>query len=181
MKIVLATPLYPPDIAEQAHYAKELARRLAKNGHVITVVAFTHIPEKVDGVRIIAVNKRLPRAFRFVAFVNTLVTTARTADIIYAENGPSVEIPIVLLSFFVRTPFIFHIGDKEAHERATKNMFLRYFERAICKRARAVITDVPKTRPEVLPFQPTPVAEHAAYDASWGEHIASLLKVFSHV
>src|SRR3989344_9051256 len=39
MKIVLATALYPPDIAPPAPYVKELATRLAAN-HEVTIVTY---------------------------------------------------------------------------------------------------------------------------------------------
>mgnify|MGYP001577448120 FL=1 len=181
MNIVLVTPLYPPDIAEQARYIKETAARLAKKGHGITIVAYAHIPEKIPGVRIIAVSKRTLLPIRLIAYTKALTSAAHTADIIYAENGPSVELPVTFVSLLMRLPFVMHIGDKAAHERSAKNVFLRYIKHLAHARARAVIADMPATRPEILPFQPVSLAEHAAYDTSWETHINSLTEIFTHV
>jgi hypothetical protein len=49
MKIVIATPIYPPELGGPATYTKELATRLA-NIHDITIVAFTNAPQPVSGV-----------------------------------------------------------------------------------------------------------------------------------
>lgn len=181
MKITLATPLYPPDIAEQACYVKEVATRLVNMGHDITVVAYAHIPEKIPGVRIITVSKRTPLLIRFIAFAKALAHAAHETDVVYMENGPSVELPTILISLIARRPFVMHIGDKAASKRAEKNTFLQYIGRVARKRARAVIIDIPIKRPEVLPFQQVSTAERAAYDASWETHVNSLMGIFTHV
>lgn len=181
MKIVLATPLYPPDIAEQACYVKEIATRLAHRGHDITVVAYAHIPEKIPGVRILAVSKRTLLPIRLIAYTRALTNVAHGADVIYAENGPSTELPIIFVSSLTRKPFVMHIGDIAARARAEKNIFLRFIERVARARARIVIDEMPIAQPEVLPFRAVPSTERAAYDASWETHIDSLIKIFTHV
>lgn len=180
MKIVLATPLYPPDIAEPAPYIKELARRLAERGHAITVLTYGRLPERISGVRIIAVDNHRPLIIRLMSFTRALWRALRDADIVYAQNGASVELPLVLVSFLVRKPCIIRIGDERAMGHATRNALLGMIHRLARSRARAIITDTPMPRPEVLPFVPAPIQAQQTYEASWGEHTKKLLDIFNH-
>ena len=63
MKILIVTPLYPPDIAGHSAYVKELALRL-REAHTVTILAYNHIPEKIEGVNIITIQKHLPTLVR---------------------------------------------------------------------------------------------------------------------
>lgn len=179
MKLVLATPLYPPDVAEPAPYVKELAARLQETDDV-TVIAYGHLPETVTGVRIVTVSKRRPLPIRLIAFTFALLRAARKADILYVQNGPSVELPAALVSLFARAPLIVRIGDKPAHERAKRRPLLGAIERFARKRAREVVTDSPLPRPEILPFAPRPAAAFDAFERSWKGHADALRDTFSH-
>lgn len=177
MKIVLATPLYPPDAAWPAPYTKELARRLSP-AHAITVLTYGEIPEEVEGVRIISVSKRQPRAWRLLRYTRALLREARRADVIYAENGASVELPLVIASFVSRTPILLHMGDQRAHKKAAYSTALKNIEKAALKSAKKIVTDSPLKRPEILPFAPYPTNEFAAYEASWQKHQEMLEDLF---
>lgn len=180
MKIILATPLYPPDVAEPAPYVKELAKRLADGAHEVTIVAYARLPEKVPGVHIVATNKHKPLPVRLIWYTWMLWRAARTADVVYAQNGASVELPAGLVTFFMRCSFIIRIGDSAAHERATTRPLLQRIERFAFKRARTIITDTPAPRPEILPFGPAPTVAQTAYQKSWEKHVDHLLKIFQH-
>lgn len=177
MKIVIATPLYPPDIAEPAPYVKELARRLAKN-HQVTVIIYGHLPEKVPGVSFICVNKRRPLPIRLLCFSFALWKTTLSADIIYAENGASVELPAGIIAILTHRPLIMHIGDKQVHQRAAKKSLLGCIEHFAFSHAKATITDNPLKRPEILPFEPVPEDEIVSYQTSWKTHIHMLQNIF---
>ncbi len=110
MRILLVTPLYPPDIKEPAPYVKELANRLSVN-HAVTVLAYNHLPEAITGVQIITIEKSDVLLVRLVRFFQALRDLARDADVLYMQNGPSVELPILLLSLFVRKPIYLRLGD----------------------------------------------------------------------
>lgn len=179
MRIVLATPLYPPEIAEPGPYVKELAKRLVKL-HEVAIVTYARLPEKVPGVPIIAVNKRRPLPLRLLIYLLELRRAAKHSDVIYAENGASVELPVGLISLFNKRPLIMHIGDRAAHSRAQINPILRYIERFTFSRARKVITDIPLSKPEIIPFEPFPAEKLAAYERSWNAHLRVLEDMFSH-
>ncbi len=180
MKILLATPLFPPDIGGAAPYVKELARRLAEENHDVTVLTYGHLPEQVRGVSFVCVHKKHPLPFRLVRYTFTLFKTALRNEIIYAQNGASVELPTLLLKLFLKTPLVIHIGDYAAHEYAGRHVFIRNIERFAFQQAYKTITDSPKKRPEILPFKPYPKKAFDEYNASWREHIEMLHTIFKH-
>lgn len=179
MKIVLATPLFPPEIAEPAPYVKELAKRLGAL-HEVTVVAYAWLPEEVHGAHVIGINKRRPLPLRLLAFARTLLRSVRQADVVYAMNGASVELPALLVSYVCRTPFVFALADRAAHERAAQGGALGLLERKAFARAKRLMRDLPPPRPEILPLEPRPTEALAAYDAAWVAHERTLLDTFLH-
>lgn len=179
MKILIVTALFPPDIAPPAPYAKELAKRLLEK-HEVTLLTYARLPEEVPGVRIIAVNKRLPLPTRLALFTVKFFLAARKADVIYIENGASVELSAGIVSMLTRKPVLIHMGDIAADTRAAKKPFLARIQKFVKSRARDVVTDVPLERPEILPFSPPPMQAQEAYRASWDTHIKKLLEIFDH-
>lgn len=178
MRIVLATPLYPPDTAPQARYAKELAARLSRE-HEVTVVAYSHIPEEVPGVTCISVDKRKPIPLRLSAFTFALARAMKQADVVLAINGPSVELPLTLL-LFLKKPIVFAVIDPTAEMRSRSNPLLHLAHQRIHTHMQALITALPMVRPEVLPFEEPSVLERTKYEESWQEHMATLRKIFTY-
>ncbi len=173
MRIVIATPLYPPDIAPQASYVKELAQRLGTQ-HQVTLVAYGSYPEAVPGVRIVSVSKRQPKPLRLLAFLWALYREVKNAEVLYAENGPSVELPVGLLTRITRLKLVVHLGDQLAHTRAAR------LEQFMTSRASSVVSDIPLSRPEILPFTAYPEEAFRAHEASWQTHVAMLTNLFTH-
>lgn len=196
MRILLVTPLYPPDISEPAPYVKELARRLSLH-HSVTVLAFNHIPEESSGVKTIPVEKSDILPIRLFRFMRTLMQSARTIDVLYLHNGPSVELPILLFSFFTRIPIYIRLGDEVALAHTAKHSLRMRLLRHTISRTQGVVvhtqTSAPSTlfvkdipperihnlerplpRPEILPFVPYPTEAMGAYETSWGRHVAEL-------
>jgi len=178
MKIVLATPLYPPDIAEPAPYVKELATRLASS-HEVVVVTYGRLPEQIPGVRIVSVDKRRPLPLRLLSYTAALLRAARGADVIYAQNGPSVELPLVIVLRIVRAPLVMRMGDAAAHAYAAHHPLRKFVERLALRRGR-VIEGAPGARPEILPFAPRPDAALAAWETAWRSHLSDLTSTFTH-
>lgn len=177
MKIVIATPLYPPDIEETAAYVKELARRLSLE-HFVTIVAYGAIPEEVPSVRIVVVSKRLPILLRLIAYTFALMREARRANLIYAQNGASVELPSAIATLITRTPLIMHTADPRAYQAAHQNLLRFLVQRSVYWLARVVVTDMPLPKPEILPFGPP--ANTAAFEESWKQHSQLLAASFTH-
>jgi len=87
-------------------------------------------------------------------------------------------------------------------EGSVKIRFIAWLQKALLRRAHTIIvstkelaevlakhyrivkerinTSAVKERPEILPFTPFPKEALAAYEASWGEHVATLEKILFH-
>jgi hypothetical protein len=180
MKVVIATPLYPPDIAPPAPYVKELAKRLqARNPqNTLEVITYGRLPETIPGVHIWTVDTQQPLIFRVLAYTALLRRIVAKGDILYAQNGASVELPIIIFSLVSRIKLVFHIGDSSAHAHAKKNLLYGIIEYLTRIRSSAVISDTPLLRPEILPFVPYPTKEFTAYEESWAHHIESIETAF---
>lgn len=201
MKILIATPLYPPDIAPSAQYVKELASRL-KDNHSVTILAYNHIPEEIPGVRIIAIEKNQPLFIRLFHYVLSLYKEAKVSDCVYVQNGPSIEFPLILVTPFLHIPFFLRLGDETALSHATREKFHARLLKWAMRQAHSIIThnessaynslhtsytprekihDMkrPHTRPEVLPFKAFPTEALDDYEASWKEHTDALTHIFS--
>ena len=179
MRLLLATPLYPPDIAEPAPYTKELAGRLAPL-YEVTVLTYGHLPEKVEGVRIVVIDKRAPLILRLARYTKALVREWHKADVLYTQNGPSVELPIALVRAWVRKPLFIRLGDTAAHQYASRHLLRRMLETLVLRSAQ--IVDAPYLqKPEMLPFSPRPDSALATWEHSWEQHLEQLQKTFDHV
>jgi hypothetical protein len=179
MKLVLATPLYPPDIAEPAPYVKELAKRLALT-HEVTIVTYGRLPEKVPGVRIVAIDKRQPLFARLFKYTFALAHEARRADLVYAQNGAATELPVGIVTRLTRTPLVLHYADTAAHAHAAQSRLYGAIERFAARAARGVTDDMPLPRPEILPLKPKPEAAFAEYETSWAAHLAEVTSLLNH-
>ena len=202
MRILLVTPLYPPDISEPAPYVKELAKRLSLK-HTVIVLTFGHIPEAVDGVTIVSVEKSSILPVRLFQFFQVLRSTAMTADVVYAQNGPSVELPLLVLTVWAKARIFFRLGDPVPLRSALTRVSLRFLLINLMKRVHGVVVhdehDVtlakllspgiptkptvlrrPLPRPEILPFSKSDGRGMGAFETAWDEHTEALIQLFHH-
>lgn len=119
MKMVLATPVYPPEIGGPATYTKELAERL-RDAHEITIVAYASTSEKIPGTRLITVSKRRILPLRMLKFTYELYKAAKGADVIYVQNAVAAGLPAVLVKSLTGTPVVLKFVGDEAWERASQ-------------------------------------------------------------
>ncbi|MEK7538927.1 MAG: hypothetical protein AAB552_03740 [Patescibacteria group bacterium] len=177
MKIVIATPLYPPDIEPTALYCKEFARRLAGAGHSVVVATYGNIPEDVPGVTVTTTDKRQFLLVRIILYTMSLWKSIKDANVIYVQNGASVEFPLFILSFVAKKPIVLLSTDTNATERAEKNLFLKKLRQAIEHRAHLIIKKLPPQKPEILPFVPQPTHALTEYETAWQQHIQQLTHI----
>jgi len=205
MRILIATPLYPPDIAEPAPYVKELAQRLLFKHH-ITILTYNYIPEIIPGVHIISIPKYAILPIRLIRYTYKFWSEARKVDYVYIQNGPSTELPLIFISFFIKARCILRLGDEASLTHALKNIYRKTLLRLALHRADFVIThcnsspcttklkemisgitsyDIPRPlpRPEILPFVPYPTLAFELHNRTWQEHIhdiQNLLENYEH-
>lgn len=169
MKIVIATPLYPPDIADPAPYVKELARRLSGE-HAVHVVTYGKIPETLPGVTLHTTDKRSPAVVRLLRFTYALFRAARGADVIYVQTGMSAELPTLVVSLFLSAKLLF----RNSAEPKQGGLVRRTIRSLTERRATRVDTGDALVRPEILPLEPYPTAALQAYESAWERHSAEL-------
>ncbi len=120
MKIVVATPIYPPEIGGPATYTKELCERLHVS-HQITVVAYTNTRESFPGTQLISVHKNSPLPRRLFKYFIALLKATRDADVLYVQNAMAAGLPAAFVSLIRRVPFVLKFVGDEAWERATQH------------------------------------------------------------
>ncbi len=195
MRLLIVTPLYPPDIAPLAVYVKEFAKRFSSRAD-ITILAYAHIPEKIEDVRIVTVTKNIPLLFRLVSFTYTLWKESRKADIIFIQNGASVELPASVVSLVCNTPQIVRLGDPVALRSAKTRWILGVILKFVLFRATQIVDEqtilthtyakkttgitTPSSRPEILPFTEYPKESFEQYEESWNEYLKQLAQIFIH-
>lgn len=168
MRIVLATPLYPPDIADPAPYTYELAKRLAES-HEVTVVTYGRLPEELPGVTVRTVDKRLPSLRRAWHFYKVLSEVLPSADMLYLQSGISAELP----ALFVRhTARVFWRKSAEPKQQSLLRKFVEYLTK---RSATIILANDALTKPEILPLQDRPDTELTAWEKAWQSEIKRFL------
>jgi len=119
MKIVIATPVYPPEIGGPATYTVELANRI-KDKHNIIIVTFADNPIILDGTKFLYTSKKRPLLIRLLLFFLKLLFASRSADVIYVQNAMAAGLPAMLVSKLLRKPLVLKFVGDEAWERATQ-------------------------------------------------------------
>lgn len=147
MRLLIATPLYPPELGGPATYAARMAGALPALGMAVKVQPFSAV-------------RRFPRVARHAVYLFQLLRHARHADALYALDALSVGVPALFAARLVRIPLVVRIGGLGSHERATErgcavdtphafsaqvgglSLMLRlmfWFERLVLRAAHAVV------------------------------------------
>jgi len=104
MRIVIATPLYPPEIGGPATYAKLLEEGLPGKGIEIELVKFGDV-------------RHLPKIIRHYAYYRRVLRAARNADVVYALDPVSVGLPAMKAAQKAGKPFVVKIVGDYAWEQ----------------------------------------------------------------
>jgi len=104
MRIVLATPLYPPDIGGPATYCKLLEEEFPQQGIEVEVVAFAQV-------------RGMPRIIRHIAYFVLVKRALRKAEVVLALDPVSVGLPVCLACWGTGKPFFLKIVGDYAWEQ----------------------------------------------------------------
>ncbi|OGY18523.1 MAG: hypothetical protein A2900_03315 [Candidatus Chisholmbacteria bacterium RIFCSPLOWO2_01_FULL_50_28] len=133
MKILIVTPIFPPQIGGPATYTFDLAKRLAGK-HELTIVTFGVKPKKVEAVKIMAVplhNEFFGTIRRQTALASAIGKEARRNDVIYTQGAVVVGFASALIAKLTGKPLILKfVGDEvweEAHRKGMTNLKLEEF------------------------------------------------------
>ncbi len=104
MKILIATPLYPPEIGGPATYTKILEEELPKQGVDVRVLPFASV-------------RNFPKGIAHCLYVWKLFWAASGVDVILALDPVSVGFPAILVSFIRSKPLVVKIVGDYAWEQ----------------------------------------------------------------
>lgn len=104
MKLVIATPLYPPEIGGPATHVSSLEKKLPTHGIETRIVKFSDV-------------RHVPKFLRHVAFGIRVFREARRADAISAFDTVSVGLPSSLAAWLARKPLIVVVPGDYAWEQ----------------------------------------------------------------
>ena len=181
MKILIVSPLFPPDTAASASYTKELSARLAKD-HEVNVLLYGHLPEEVPGVKLLKVDKRQPGILRVFSFMRALQYQSWLNDIVLVQNGPSVELPSFFTLQYTKIPMILMESDPSARKRTMGKPTYNMIYKQLLRRADAVFGKEktwPLSQPIIHPLKPHPTKELGRYETSWENHCKQLQAIMN--
>lgn len=107
MRLVLATPLYPPEPGGPATYAKLLGEKLPVRGTVVEIVKFSDV-------------SFYPKLVRHFAYFWRVFRAALGADAVYALDPVSTGLPACLAAMLARKPLYVRIAGDYAWEQGTQ-------------------------------------------------------------
>lgn len=96
-RIVIASPLFPPEIGGPALYAEMLSRVWSREGHGVSVVSFGAL-------------KKFPTGIRHLLYFIKLIPALMKADVVFALDTFSVALPAVILGHILRKQVIVRVG-----------------------------------------------------------------------
>ncbi len=103
-KILVATPLFPPEIGGPATYAHMLEEELSQHGFEVEIVPF-------------AAARRWPKLIRHFVYYRTLLKKCASADIIYALDAVSVGWPAMWAAKHSQKTFLLRVPGDYAWEQ----------------------------------------------------------------
>lgn len=104
MRVLIATPLYPPEPGGPATYAKLLEEGLPRLGVEVTLVKFSEV-------------RHLPKIVRHFAYKRRLMRAGRAADLILALDPVSTGLPAASAARSLGKPFVLKIVGDYAWEQ----------------------------------------------------------------
>ncbi|MFA5745054.1 MAG: glycosyltransferase family 4 protein [Candidatus Paceibacterota bacterium] len=104
MRLIIATPLYPPEIGGPATYAKLLEEGLSGKGIEVELVKFNEV-------------RHLPKIIRHYAYYRRVLKAARDADVVLALDPVSVGLPAMWAAKKAKKTFVVKIVGDYAWEQ----------------------------------------------------------------
>lgn len=104
VKLLVATPLYPPDSGGPATHAALMAEKLPAHDFEVTVVSF-------------GAFRQYPMGVRHALFAWALFMAAIKADVLFAEDTLSVGWPLAFVGMFIWKPLFVRVPGDQVWEK----------------------------------------------------------------
>lgn len=106
-KILIATPLYPPEIGGPATYTLQLEKELPKHGFSVCVVAFAR-------------SRTLPKGISHLHFFARVLRAMKGVDFVLAQDPVSVGLPTILAAKLMRKKVVIRMPGDYAWEQSVQ-------------------------------------------------------------
>ncbi len=103
-RILIVTPLLPPEPGGPSYYAHALSKALERQGTSVSLIAFREV-------------RHLPSVLRHLVFLGKVHKRARDADVLIVLDTVSVALPAVLAAALAQKPVIVRTGGDFIWER----------------------------------------------------------------
>ncbi len=107
MRLVIATPLYPPEIGGPATYVRELENGLPARGIEVITIKFSDV-------------RHLPKVVRHYVYYRKVLAALKTADAVLALDPVSVGLPAMKAAQKLKKPFVVKIAGDYAWEQGVQ-------------------------------------------------------------
>lgn len=129
MKILIATPIFIPDVGGPATHTEEIAQILVKRGFIVTVVTYSDFNDEEDvnvyPFEIIRISRKIPQGIRHLIYFFKLFNNSKNANVIYALDPTATGIPARFTAMLLRKKFLVRIGGDLLWERAAVSEVFR--------------------------------------------------------
>lgn len=112
LRVLIATPLFPPEIGGPATYAKLLCEEFPRLGFIVAILPFSRV-------------RHLPYIIRHAIYFFYVLREGGCADIIYAQDPLGVGLPSGVAAKMLRKKFIVKIVGDRAWETAVQKFGVR--------------------------------------------------------
>lgn len=112
MRLLIATPLYPPEPGGPATYARILEAELPKRDVQVAVLKFNDV-------------RRYPKLLRHIAYFVLVLRALRDADAVLALDPVSVGFPTMLAAKLLNKPFFVKVVGDYAWEQGSQRFGVR--------------------------------------------------------
>lgn len=112
MRLLIATPLYPPDAGGPATYSRLLEEELPRLGSEVVLVKFGDV-------------RHLPVVIRHIVYVGKLLRAAVSADVVLALDPVSTGLPALIASSVLRKPFLVKVVGDYAWEQGVQRFGIK--------------------------------------------------------
>ncbi len=128
MKILISTPLFPPEISYPAQFSKSFAKHLANCGYDVVVATFSDFPEKIENVEIVHVKKSDNLIWRLIKFYFLMIKEIKKQDLVILKQAGISTFLTLLVCKFYKVKTILKLREDEVstrikNQRISQNSF----------------------------------------------------------